>query len=402
MNIYEYQAKKIFKDFGVAIPKGIVAYTPHEAKDAAEKISVSGPWIVKAQIQAGSRYLGKFTDKRAGRRGGIRLSKSLEEVFDNANEMLENILITNKTGEKGQLVSRVYVEEYIKAVRKFYFGFVIDRISASVILLLASIKQNDDGDFLDLTEQRDKDVLKINLGLQKTIDAKQVNSIAQFMNCGVNPVSLKNFLNRSLKVFYSYDATLLDISPVGIEKNGDIKALDAKFIFDENALYRHTDILKLSDEASTNHREVVAAKFGFQYRELNNGIGIITNGSELALNIINEAKKNDLDTACFLNVKGGVDRDKIAASIRLIMSNPKVDGIFINILGGFSRCNLIADGIITVANDLGLNIPLVARFEGTNKEEAINILQNSGFPLKLATSTLEGLCLLKDAIEEDL
>jgi len=402
MNIYEYQAKKIFKDFGISIPQGIIAYTPHEAKDAAEKISISGPWIVKAQIQAGSRYLGKFVDKRAGRRGGIRLSKTLQEVFDNADEMLENVLITKQTGEKGRLVSRVYIEEYIKTSRKFYLGFVIDRISASVILLLSPILQNDEDDILDLTLQQAKNVLKINLGLQKTVETNQVEEIAQFMDCNVNISKLKSFLNKNLKVFYAYDATLLEINPLGIGKNGDIYALDAKIIFDENALYRHKDILKLNDEAGAEGREAIAAKFGFQYRELDSGIGIITNGSELALNIINEARKNDLNTACFLNVKGGVDRDKIAASIKLIMTNPKVDGIFINILGGFSRCNLIADGIITVANDLGLNIPLVARFEGTNKEDAINILKNSGFPLKLATSTSEGLSLLKEAIEEDL
>jgi succinyl-CoA synthetase beta subunit len=213
---------------------------------------------------------------------------------------------------------------------------------------------------------------------------------------------LKSFLNKLLKVFYAYDATLLEANPIGITKGGEIYALDAKIIFDSNALYRHKDILQLNDETGSEGREALAAKYGFLYKEMDSGIGIITNGSGLALNIINEAQKQDLSTACFLNVEGGVDRDKIAASIKLIMTNPKVDGIFINILGGFSRCNLIADGIITVANDLSLNIPLVARFEGTNKEEAINILQSSGLPLKIAASTAGGLSMLKEAIEEDL
>lgn len=402
MNIYEYQAKKIFRNFGIPVPQGVVAYTPNEAEAAAQMISQTGPWVVKAQIQAGSRYIGKFSDKRAGRKGGIRFSKTLENVFENADEMLENVLITNQTGEKGKLVSRVYVEEYIKTAHKFYLGFVIDRISASVILLLAPILQKEDDDILDLTLQRADNVLKINLGLQKSVTSEQLKTIVSFMKCDVKNSVLKDFLNKGLQIFYAYDATLLEINPLGVHKSGEIFALDAKIIFDENALYRHKDILMLNDEAGAEGREAVAAKFGFQYRELNSGIGIITNGSELALNIINEAKKYSLDTACFLNVKGGVDRDKISASIKLIMTNPKVDGIFINILGGFSRCNLIADGIITVANDLGLNIPLVARFEGTNKEEAINILQNSGFPLKIATSTAEGLDMLKSAIEEDL
>ena len=175
-----------------------------------------------------------------------------------------------------------------------------------------------------------------------------------------------------------------------------------KIIFDNNALYRHKEIIKLTDEAEIEERELIASKYGFQYRELESGIGIISNGDGFALNIINEAQKLGLNTACFLNLKGGVDRDKIAASIKLIMTNPKVDGIFINILGGFLRCNLIADGIITVADDLGLNIPLVARFEGTNKEDATNILQKSGLSFLLAKSTKEGLEMLKEAIEEDL
>lgn len=158
----------------------------------------------------------------------------------------------------------------------------------------------------------------------------------------------------------------------------------------------------MSDDSETEERELTAAKYGFQYKELESGIGIIVNGDGLALSTINQAQKMGMETACFLNLKGGVDRDKIAASIKLIMTNPKVDGILINILGGFLRCNLIADGIITVANDLGLNIPLVVRFEGTNKNEATEILQKSGLPLSIASDTLEGLTLLKSAIEEDL
>ena len=402
MNIYEYQAKKIFKDFGVAIPYGLIAYTPTEAKEAAEKISDTGPWVVKAQIQAGSRDVGKFLDKRAGKKGGIRLSKTLDDVYENADEMLENMLITSQTGMKGRLVSRVYVEEYIKTARKFYLGFVVDRIAASVMLLIVPMTKNDSEDIIDITQQNADNILKINLGLQKEFTADQLQIIRQFMDYNGKITMLKSFLNKLLKVFYAYDATLLEANPIGITKGGEIYALDAKIIFDSNALYRHKDILQLNDETGSEGREALAAKYGFLYKEMDSGIGIITNGSGLALNIINEAQKQDLSTACFLNVEGGVDRDKIAASIKLIMTNPKVDGIFINILGGFSRCNLIADGIITVANDLSLNIPLVARFEGTNKEEAINILQSSGLPLKIAASTAGGLSMLKEAIEEDL
>lgn len=402
MNIHEYQAKKIFKKFGINVPKGIIAYTPSEAKDAAIEISDNGPWVVKAQIQSGSRDMGKFHDKRAGRRGGIRLSKTLDEVYANADEMLENLLITNQTGKKGRLVSRIYVEEYIKSIEKFYIGLVVDWVSASTILLVAHVSSRNDENIVEMASTYPENVLKINLGLQKEITSEQSKEIKNFMESDIDGRSLKSFINKMINLFYSYDATMLEINPIGIDKNGKIWALDAKIIFDNNALYRHKEILKLTDEAEIEERELIASKFGFQYRELESGIGIISNGDGFALNIINEAQKLDLDTACFLNLKGGVDRDKIAASIKLIMTNPKVDGIFINILGGFLRCNLIADGIITVANDLGLNIPLVVRFEGTNKEDATSILQKSGLPLHLAKNTKEGLLILRDAIEEDL
>lgn len=402
MNIHEYQAKRIFKTYGINIPAGIVAYTPTEARNAAEKISSIGPWVVKAQIQSGSRDLGKFYDKRAGKRGGIRLSKTLDEVYENADEMLENQLITNQTGKKGRFVSRIYVEEFIKSVEKFYFGLVVDWISANVVLLIAPVTNKENDSIFSLASENSNGLLKINLGLQKQISTEQFKSVIKFMNTKANSKSLRNFIDKMLKVFYSYDATMLEINPIGIDKAGTIWALDAKIIFDNNALYRHKDILKLIDETEIEDREKIANKYGFQYRELDNGIGIISNGEGLALNIINEAQKIDLSTACFLNLKGGVDRDKIAASIKLIMTNPKVDGIFINILGGFLRCNLIADGIITIANDLGLNIPLVVRFDGTNKDEATVILKKSGLPLLLANDTMSGLNMLKKAIEEDL
>lgn len=402
MDIYEYQAKKIFRDFGVSVPYGLIAYTPNEAKDAALKVSHDGPWVVKAQILAGSRDVGKFSDKRAGRRGGIRLSKTIDEVYENADEMLENMLVTNQTGAKGRLVSRVYIEEYIKTIRKYYLGFIIDRITASVILLLTPVAAHMSDDILYMSLQTPNDILKVNLGLQKELSSEQLSSVINFMEYKGKRNHIKSFLNKLLNIFYHYDATMLEISPIGLTKDEEIWALDAKIIFDQNALYRHKEIQKLTDAIGTDEREITAAKFGFQYKELNNGIGVISNGTGLAFNIINEAKKQGLDTACSLNLKGGVDRDKITASIKLIMTNPKVDGIFINILGGFLRCNLIADGIIAVANDLGLNIPLVARFEGTNKEEAINILQASGLPLKIASDTISGLDMLKESIAEDL
>ena len=238
--------------------------------------------------------------------------------------------------------------------------------------------------------------------LQKEINKEQLLLVKDFMHSLVTIRELKAFLNKMLKVFYTYDATMLEINPIGINKAGKIWALDAKIVFDNNALYRHPEIKKLSDTSEIEERELIAAQYGFQYKEMDNGIGIIVNGDGLALSTMQQAAQMGIGTACFLNLKGGVDRDKITASIKLIMTNPRVDGIFINILGGFLRCNLIADGIIAVANDLGLNIPLVVRFEGTNKDEATDILKKSGLFLSIVSDTHEGLVLLKDAIAEDL
>ena len=402
MNIYEYQAKKIFKNFGIAVPHGLVAYTPKEAQDVALKISPSGPWMVKAQIQAGSRDIGRFSDKRAGKKGGIRLSKTPEDVYKNSDEMLENMLITSQTSKKGRLVSRVYIEEFIKITQKYYLGFIIDRISASVMLLLTPILNRTNADIIALSQKFPENILKMNIGLQKELSSDQFSDVIKFMNLKNHSAKLKNFLNKALKVFYYYDATMLEINPFGCDVNGDIWALDAKITFDNNALYRHQDILNLTNDTGIDERELIASKYGFIYKELDHGIGLISNGNGLDFNTINEAQKQGLATACFLNLKGGVDRDKITAGIKLIMLNPKVDGIFINILGGFTRCNLIADGIISVANDLGLNIPLVARFEGTNKEEALSILQSSGLSIQTADDTITGLTLLREMVTEDL
>lgn len=401
MNIHEYQAKRIFKKFGINIPNGIIAYTPNEAKDVALQISETGPWVVKAQIHAGSRDDGKFSDKRAGRKGGVRVSKTIDEVYSNADDMLENMLVTNQTDSKGRLVSRVYIEEFIKSTKKFYVSLAIDWVLANVILIVSPIIDIDNEDVGALTDIPNN-FFKLNIGTEREIRTAQAKEILDFMGVNTDAKEMKSFINRLLKVFYAYDATMIEINPIGIAKDGEIWALDAKICFDRNALYRHPDITKMADESEVSERELIALKNGFQYKELNNGIGIIVNGDGLAINTINEAQNIGLDTACFLNLKGGVDRDKIATSIKLIMTNPKVDGIFINILGGFLRCNLIADGILNVADDLGLNIPLVVRFEGTNKDEATEILYKSKLPLLIAEDTFMGLNMLKRAIEEEI
>ena len=281
-------------------------------------------------------------------------------------------------------------------------GITIDKVNASVVIIASSVFDMDKDNFIDVWADSSEKTFKLDIGVKKNVEPEDVDKILDFVKIKTSREELKDFINKILKVFYEYDASLLEVNPIGVSKDGKIWALDAKICFDKNALYKHKDICLMADESEIEEREIIASKFGFQYKELNSGIGIIVNGDGLALNTINEARNMGMDTACFLNLKGGVDRDKIAMSLKLIMTNPKVDGIFINILGGFLRCNLIADGIINVANDLGLNIPLIVRFEGTNKAEATEILEKSGLALLIAEDTQNGLCMLKKAIEEDI
>ena len=397
MNIHEYQAKKVLSQYGIQIPKGMVAYTPFEAKRAASNIS-RGPWMVKAQIQSGARNKGYFLDKSAGRGGGIRLVSKTKDVFDEASRMLGSTLVTMQTGPKGKLVSRVYVEDYNKCEKIFYAGMVIDRLNAAITLLIGDTK---DEEINEVALTKPKKVLKIPLDLVGGADSEQTAKVMNFLKLGEKSrTSMETFIKGLHRAFIDYDATMIEINPAGVNKNGQVIALDAKMSFDDNALYRHKDIRVLQDEYESEERELAAAKYGFQYSEFDGSIGCIVNGDGIALACMDLIHNKNNDTACFLNVKGGVDKDKIAAGIKIIMTNPRVEGILINILGGFLRCNLIADGIVNAASEVGLNVPLVVRFEGTNKDEAQDILLTSKLPLVIADNMEESVDLLLKAVED--
>ena len=366
MNIHEYQAKQILNWYGINIPKGLIAYTPTEAKKAAITIRAKGPWMLKAQIQSGARADGKFLEKKAGKLGGIRYITGRKDIYEEADKMLGSTLVTKQTGKKGKSVSKVYVEEYLTVKHTFYISFVIDRMVPCITLLLA----DDTTNIEDLVINSPEKILRINLNLNDKISAEQLNSIIKFLKIDSSYAkNLKQFINGIYKAFVDTDSTMIEINPVGIDMKGNFVALDAKISFDDNALYRHKDIAKLHDDYEDDDRVLKALKYGFQYREFGNGnIGCIVNGEGIALSIRDILYETDEKMDCFLNVKGGVDKDKISAGIKLIMTNPKVEGILINILGGFLRCNLVADGIIAATSETGLNVPMVVRFEGTNKD----------------------------------
>lgn len=398
MNIHEYQAKKILNKYGITIPKGGVAYTPNEAKRVASAVSFRGPWVLKAQIQSGARKSGYFLEAKAGRKGGIRVIKSRRDIIKNADQMLGSTLVTMQTGPKGKQVGRIYVEAFNKVKKVFYAGLVIDRMIPALTLLVA---ETADKDISDIAINEPEKILKIQLSLHKNVAPKQIQQVLEFLKLSPRSAkSLESFINGLHRAFIENDATMIEINPVGVLANGGLIALDAKISFDDNALYRHKDIKILQDDYEENDRELQAAKYRFSYSEFDGSIGCIVNGDGLAMAVMDILHTKGMGVACSLNVKGGVDKDKIASGIKIIMTNPKVEGILINILGGFLRCNLIADGIIAAASEVGLNVPLVVRFEGTNKDEAKEILKHSKLPIIIADEMEEAADALINAVEE--
>lgn len=399
MNIHEYQAKQILQKYGIGIPNGSIAYTPQEAKRAAQKVSPRGPWVMKAQIQSGARADGHFLEKKAGRGGGIRLIKSRTDIAIEAEKMIGSTLVTKQTDSKGKLVSKVYIEEFCKCERTFYASLIINRATASIALLIASSTTN----ILELATQEPEKILYTNLGLNDKITEEQLKKIMAFLNLNANcRNNLQAFINDMHTAFLNLDAIMIEINPVGINKSGELIALDAKISFDDNALFRHQDIAQMRDDYEEDESVLKAAQYGFKYYKHDSGsIGGIVNGSGVALSMADMLNRKGEEFACFLNVKGGVDKDKISAGIKLIMTNPRVEGILINILGGFLRCNLVADGIIAAASEVGLNVPLVVRFEGTNKDEARDILTASALPVILADTMEDAVEKLLKAMEEN-
>ncbi len=400
MNIHEYQAKKILSRYGVTIPRGKIAYTPNEAKNAALHVSLRGPWMLKAQIQSGAREKGHFIEEKAGKGGGIRLIHRRRDIVAEAEKMLGSTLQTLQTGPKGKTVGRIYVEAFAKVRAKFYAGLVIDRVTPALTLLVCKLDERQD--IMATAVNRPDKILRLKLDLERGARKTQIEEVRRYLDLPERSFHfLREFIKGMYKAFIDYDATMIEINPAGVTRRGRIVALDAKMSFDNNALYRHPDIALLQDEYESEEREIKAAKFGFQYRDFDDGsIGCIVNGDGIALTAMDLIRRNGLDTSCFLNVKGGVDKDKIAAGIKIIMTNPKVEGILINILGGFLRCNLLAEGIVAAASEVGLNVPLVVRFEGINKDEAKDILHNAKLPIIVAYDMEDSIDKLVRAVKE--
>ncbi|MBF0399210.1 MAG: ADP-forming succinate--CoA ligase subunit beta [Magnetococcales bacterium] len=368
MNIHEYQAKQIIARYGVKVPRGQVAFTPAEAEEAAKSLG-SAVYVVKAQIHAGGR----------GKGGGVKVVKSIEGVREEATRILGMTLVTKQTGPKGKEVKRIYIEEGCDIARELYLGMVIDRGNGR-ITMMASTEGG-----MEIEEVAARTPEKI---LKEVIDPVigfagfQARNLAFGLGLVDKQVGKAVSLMTALyNAFVNSDASLVEINPLVVTKEGEIMALDAKMNFDDNALFRHKDIAELRDINEEDPKEVEASKHELNYIALDGSIGCMVNGAGLAMATMDIIQLKGSKPANFLDVGGGATTEVVTAALKLILSDPNVKAVLVNIFGGIMRCDVIAQGVVTAAREVGIQVPLVVRLEGTNVEKGKAILAESGLAI---------------------
>jgi succinyl-CoA synthetase beta subunit len=382
MNIHEYQGKELLAKFGVGIPAGYAALTVEEAVAAAKKLP--GPlYIVKAQIHAGGRGKGKFKELGADAKGGVRLSRSLEDVEANAKEMLGNTLVTIQTGDAGKQVNRLYVTDGVDIAKEYYLSMLVDRASGRIAMIVSTEGGMDIEEVAHSTPEK---ITTITIDPAQGFQPHHGRAVAFALK-------LKGDLNKQAQVvarqlydaFVSLDCAMLEINPLVETADGKILVLDTKMSFDSNALYRHPDVEALRDETEEDPAEIEASKYDLAYIKLDGDIGCMVNGAGLAMATMDIIKLNGMFPANFLDVGGGATTEKVTAAFKIILSDPAVKGILVNIFGGIMKCDTIAEGIVAAAKDVNLSVPLVVRLEGTNVDLGKQILENSGLPIVSAS-----------------
>jgi len=378
MNIHEYQAKELLSKFGVPVPAGYAAMTVDEAVAAAGKLP--GPlWVVKAQIHAGGRGKGKFKELGPDAKGGVRLARSLDEVRAAATDMLGNTLVTIQTGAHGKQVNRLYVTDGADIAREFYLALLVDR-GTSEIALVASTEGGMDIETVahDTPERIHSFMVDPAAGIQPHHGRSVAFALGLSGDLFKQCISV---VEQLYTMFVTTDASQVEINPLATTTDGKLLVLDAKVGFDSNAMYRHPDIAELRDLTEEDPAEVEASKYDLSYIKLDGTIGCMVNGAGLAMATMDIIKLNGAEPANFLDVGGGATTEKVTAAFKIILSDPNVKGILVNIFGGIMRCDIIAEGIIAAAKEVNLSVPLVVRLEGTNVELGKEILANSGLPI---------------------
>ena len=389
MNIHEHQAKTLLAGYGVAVPKGIVAYSPAEAEAAFKELGVP-VCAIKSQIHAGGRGKGKCyspDDRKLVLEGGVKIAKSAAEARDYAFKMLGNILVTKQTGEAGRLVRRVYIESGSNIARELYLSIVIDR-AVGLPVIMASTEGG--MDIEEVAEKHPEKIMRVSFDPREGLWPNQARRIAFFL--GLSGDAFKSgvqFLVAMAKAFSDLDCSMVEINPLVVTKEAKVVALDAKINFDDNALYRHKNVEELRDVHEEDPNEVEAKKYDLNYVQLDGEIGCLVNGAGLAMATMDVIKLYGSNPANFLDVGGGATREKVTAAFKIILSDPKVKAILVNIFGGIMKCDVIAEGVIEAVKEVNLRVPLVVRLEGTNVELGKKCLADSGLPIQSANTLSE-------------
>ncbi len=396
MNIHEYQAKSLLKKFGVAVPDGGVAYTPDEALDVAK--SLPGPvWVVKSQIHAGGRGAGRFKDGDSDE-GGVRVAKSHDEVKGHAAAMLNQVLVTKQTGNDGKEVKRVYIEDGCEIARELYLSILLDRVT-SRITVMASTEGG--MDIEEVAEKTPEKIIKVAIDPVFGMEGFYARQIAFDLGLEGKQVGLTvKLLMAMYKAFTDLDASLVEVNPLVVTGDGNMIALDAKMNFDDNALYRHPEIAEMRDEDEEDPTELEASKHELNYIKLEGSIGCMVNGAGLAMATMDIIKLFGAEPANFLDVGGGATKERVTTAFEIILSDPNVEGILVNIFGGIMRCDVIAEGVVAAAREVSLQVPLVVRLEGTNVNLGKKILDDSGLAIIAADDLADAAGKIVKAVKE--
>ncbi len=386
MNIHEYQAKELLATFGVPVPAGHAAMTADEAVDAANRLP--GPlWVVKAQIHAGGRGKGKFTELGPDAKGGVRLARSIDEVRAHAEEMLGNTLVTIQTGAEGKQVNRLYITDGVDIAQEYYLALLVDRDSGRIAMVVST----EGGMDIEAVAHDTPDKIQ-SITIDPATGFMPHHGRAVAAALGLTGDLAKQAASVASKLYDAFlgtDAEQIEINPLAVtEASGDsgakLMVLDAKVAFDGNAMFRHKDLAALRDLTEEDPMEIEASKYDLAYIKLDGDIGCMVNGAGLAMATMDIIKLNGAFPANFLDVGGGANKEKVTAAFKIILADPAVKGILVNIFGGIMKCDIIADGIVAAAREVDLKVPLVVRLEGTNVAEGKAILASSGLPIVAA------------------
>ncbi|MCF2521185.1 ADP-forming succinate--CoA ligase subunit beta [Bradyrhizobium sp. G127] len=375
MNIHEYQAKAVLKEFGVPVSRGVPILKAADAEAAAKELG--GPlWVVKSQIHAGGRGKGKFKEASAGDKGGVRLAKSIDEVKEFVKQMLGATLVTVQTGPAGKQVNRLYLEDGSDIEKEFYLSLLVDRESSWVSFVVST---EGGMDIEKVAHDTPEKIVTFSVDPATGIMGHHGRTVAQALGLkGDLAKQAEKLVAQLYTAFLAKDMEMLEINPLIVSKQGELKCLDAKMSFDSNALYRHPEVVALRDTTEEDAKEIEASKYDLAYIALDGTIGCMVNGAGLAMATLDIIKLYGESPANFLDVGGGASEEKVTAAFKIITADPNVKGILVNIFGGIMKCDVIARGVIAAVKTVGLKVPLVVRLEGTNVEEGKKIINESG------------------------